>query len=719
MQSYTQYNYKNCNKDEFKSFIIGKCNNFSSFKLNENIITFNCFFENKIFTIEIILENTKPILINLINTNNIKLNKLFDEMCKKIEKINLNIETYEDFIDIIYDLNIYINKKRLLLEKEDIDKNINFKDEESLINLIEKFKKEEKLKKNDKMNGIFSYYSCLEMLGDQLIKINKDKNYLVELNTLFDVKIKLTNFNIDKNICVLVEMKINPEKIMLESPSISLSSTTVFKYNLLNSIVKLKPFANKDNWSIKYSFYETICNIYNMINKYAEIESIKETKLSSIINDLEYLFSIKTQNIADNKLLELFDKDLLNNEINNNNNNNNNQHWKKGTGYGHSNSTKWNIDDYIESLKIKRKNINEKMCMLLNVCNTDTDINKDIEKYLPSLMELFASYLADDEVELENVQNICKFIIKFSNYCLSYVKIIKSVKDFLEDNNKSNPNLELILNNQQVILPKNNISQYEEKFNQYKFRFFDSQLQNLTFIENENKVKTINNLQINKLQKEFKILKNSITISEDASIFFIVEKNSINNMRFIISGPKDTPYELGLFIFNMTIPSDYPNKPPYVKLSNTGGKRFNPNLYDSGKVCLSLLGTWKGDKGESWNADTSTFYQLLLSIQSQIMIDEPYFNEPGHEKSIGTQDGMNRSKAYNHNIYQYTIDHAMIDLLDKNSYPEFKELINEYFKYQKENILKTVNKWEKLLPAGKNSIFTNSINKLNLHFSKL
>jgi baculoviral IAP repeat-containing protein 6 len=223
---------------------------------------------------------------------------------------------------------------------------------------------------------------------------------------------------------------------------------------------------------------------------------------------------------------------------------------------------------------------------------------------------------------------------------------------------------------------------------------------------------------MNKLQKEFKILKNSIILSDDASIFFMVEKNNINNMRFIISGPKDTPYEFGLFIFNMTLPSEYPNKPPFVKLSNTGCKRFNPNLYDSGKVCLSLLGTWKGDKGESWNSETSTFYQLLLSIQSQIMIDEPYFNEPGHEKYIGTQSGINSSKAYNDNIYQYTIDHAMVDLLEKDNYPEFKELIHNYFKYHKENILKTMNKWQNNLPMNKVNIFSNSLIKLEKLLNK-
>jgi baculoviral IAP repeat-containing protein 6 len=184
-------------------------------------------------------------------------------------------------------------------------------------------------------------------------------------------------------------------------------------------------------------------------------------------------------------------------------------------------------------------------------------------------------------------------------------------------------------------------------------------------------------------------------------------------MRFIISGPKNTPYEYGLFIFNMTIPSNYPTKPPFVRLSNTGGKRFNPNLYDSGKVCLSLLGTWKGDKGESWNSETSTFYQLLISIQSQILIDEPYFNEPGYEKYIGTTSGINSSNGYNENIYQYTIDHAMIDLLsNKDNYPEFREIINEYFTYHKDNIINTMNLWHGKLSPSKKSAFSQSLGKL-------
>lgn len=49
---------------------------------------------------------------------------------------------------------------------------------------------------------------------------------------------------------------------------------------------------------------------------------------------------------------------------------------------------------------------------------------------------------------------------------------------------------------------------------------------------------------------------------------------------------------------------DYPARPPKCLLETTGhGKvRFNPNLYNCGKVCLSLLGTW----GDNWVANKST-----------------------------------------------------------------------------------------------------------------
>ena len=60
----------------------------------------------------------------------------------------------------------------------------------------------------------------------------------------------------------------------------------------------------------------------------------------------------------------------------------------------------------------------------------------------------------------------------------------------------------------------------------------------------------------------------------------------------LITGPFDTPYEGGFFLFVIRCPPDYPIRPPRVKLLTTGNKevRFNPNLYKNGKVCLSILG---------------------------------------------------------------------------------------------------------------------------------
>ena len=75
-------------------------------------------------------------------------------------------------------------------------------------------------------------------------------------------------------------------------------------------------------------------------------------------------------------------------------------------------------------------------------------------------------------------------------------------------------------------------------------------------------------------------------------------------MQTMISGPLDTPYAGGLFLFEVEYPELYPTTPPKMTLLTTGnGKvRFNPNLYANGYVCLSLLGTWQGNADEKWDA---------------------------------------------------------------------------------------------------------------------
>jgi baculoviral IAP repeat-containing protein 6 len=141
-------------------------------------------------------------------------------------------------------------------------------------------------------------------------------------------------------------------------------------------------------------------------------------------------------------------------------------------------------------------------------------------------------------------------------------------------------------------------------------------------------------------------------------------------------------YALGLFEFHVFIPPDYPNEPPLVNLQTTGDGmvRFNPNLYSDGKVCLSLLGTWHG---EGWTPPSagssgSTILQVLVSIQSIIMVAKPYFNEPGYAEEEGTAAGEERSREYNEDIRLATLRHAVRDMLRKPP-AGFEEVVTQHF----------------------------------------
>lgn len=56
---------------------------------------------------------------------------------------------------------------------------------------------------------------------------------------------------------------------------------------------------------------------------------------------------------------------------------------------------------------------------------------------------------------------------------------------------------------------------------------------------------------------------------------------AVLQVRCVVTGPQDTPYEGGLFVFDVYFPPGYPNVPPLMVLETTGqGRaRFNPNLY--------------------------------------------------------------------------------------------------------------------------------------------
>ncbi|XP_042903000.1 (E3-independent) E2 ubiquitin-conjugating enzyme UBE2O isoform X2 [Parasteatoda tepidariorum] len=189
------------------------------------------------------------------------------------------------------------------------------------------------------------------------------------------------------------------------------------------------------------------------------------------------------------------------------------------------------------------------------------------------------------------------------------------------------------------------------------------------------------------VRKEMKILKSSLPDGIIVKSF----EDRIDLYSVLIKGPKRTPYEDGLFFFDFQFPADYPKMPPLCHYISYCSDRLNPNLYEGGKVCVSLLGTWGGKGTEVWNPETSNLLQVIVSIQGLILVSEPYYNEAGYERQKGTQQGMENSRMYNEMVVLKLVQ-AMAKLLV--SPPEvFQEEIAEHFQTQASKLIKRLEGW--------------------------
>jgi ubiquitin-protein ligase len=457
--------------------------------------------------------------------------------------------------------------------------------------------------------------------------------------------------------------------------------------------------------------------------------------------------------------------------------------WKAGTGYGYQGTSSWDPEEYIKLQKEKDKSISTVITKIVEYLqNTDNKSNDFFQmcevvsqSLLPSyiknqfknstllemqnreaLFKLYVSliealtseksiYLFDIKYDGESIHDVLKKLSKMLTSALKldknneFMQITNNLLEVLvfptfdeykkeqeKESKNSTPHLALNTSVISTVTKKSNRELYPSVMKKYAFDYSHILLTNYRDVYCKMFQKE-GGASWTQCQKRLSVevpsfaQDNHLPIDYDASIFLRVDEDNPMIMRALITGPPGTPYDSGCLIFDIYVKSEFPKSPPEVWFMNHGGNRFNPNLYADGKVCLSILGTWSaGSQSEKWNEKTSSLLQILISIQSQILVDEPYFNEPGHERSIGTANGKSYSESYNANIRLYVLKSAMRDLLVNPSlYPQFETVITNHFKLKKEYITALCDKWENAAPDSLKPQYQKIIKEIKDKLSQL
>lgn len=121
---------------------------------------------------------------------------------------------------------------------------------------------------------------------------------------------------------------------------------------------------------------------------------------------------------------------------------------------------------------------------------------------------------------------------------------------------------------------------------------------------------------------------------------------SVLNWTALLRGPRDTPYENGVFHINIQCSSDYPLTPPKLTFMT---KIFHPNIhFTTGEVCLDIL---KKEWSPAWGLQAACRAVLAL-------LSDPDASSPLN-CDAGNMLRSNDLTSYNATARMYTVENAM------------------------------------------------------------
>jgi ubiquitin-protein ligase len=645
--------------------------------------------EDKKFTLR---KDLNQINFSLIGDNIIVNNDILDN-----EEINLKLSLYQklSFDRIKHILMEYfkeskneiLNPPKLFLDNQKIyykfplDQSFLFQNSEKISTKV--------------ISNVFKNNLSSEQIKEIIFKEIKNFNtnqshpHFIEPKSLFDFKVHLIN---DKKE-IIFNVILNSQHYPYAPPQISWISPKV-SLDKLADLYDCEIFTKKWNPTISLEWLFLQLNQVFIQKEYYSEDNQSFDILENNLIDLIKLHNLIVSSSPIKIEYSLIDFSSTNKK----------DYWKSGTGYGHSNSTKWSIEEYLmennlitdsmikvmETIKnnytIEEFNkisidIQNKFYQILNIEIKELNL-LELEKKNQYYFELFSLILLVDKSKI-NTSSIYDLIESISNLPVVPEKLI-SVNTILQQ-----------IKPQKEIIEDLENSSYEDKMKSLLFDYIDISKET-KYKYHDKSGKPSSSKQMIRLVQDISAIKKSLPCNKESTVWVRWDKNNMTKMQFIISGPKDTPYQDALFLFDTYFPPEYPSNPPIITLQTTGNGtvRFNPNLYDNGKVCLSLLGTWSGEGGEKWNEKSSTLLQILVSIQSLILIEEPYFNEPGYERNINTLQGKENSFAYNDERRWQSIKWGVIDMI-KNPPKGFEEIVKIHFQEKLKDIKETTEKWKK------------------------
>ncbi|EEH58578.1 uncharacterized protein MICPUCDRAFT_46797 [Micromonas pusilla CCMP1545] len=97
------------------------------------------------------------------------------------------------------------------------------------------------------------------------------------------------------------------------------------------------------------------------------------------------------------------------------------------------------------------------------------------------------------------------------------------------------------------------------------------------------------------------------------------QEDNLRHFSVMIRGPRDSPYEGGVFELELFLPEEYPMAAPKVRFLT---KIYHPNIDNLGRICLDIL-------KDKWSPALQ-IRTVLLSIQALLSAPNP--DDPLSEK---------------------------------------------------------------------------------------